>query len=286
MNSETTPQEQIGYNRKKTKILIGILASVTFILLLLSVGSANYYNEQITIAKLDQEHTEQARDGWMESYKSLEQGKDSEKNKVKDNKQSCRPSTSDTEYLTEDEKYYLYWDSYMYKICDQTDPEHPYFNEFYESRMQNGYKLVITLYGYQMFVADLQEKTLDYIDFEDFPDKENYSDGGSVGIAIFGPREYNVDHFSPNGDKLIFSAGDCHDCMTLLKDYVLNLKTLEITTLGRSNWPNNDTLKWVDNNTVTWEEIDFREPTEEERTDQAGYQIVIENLGQRTKTVY
>jgi hypothetical protein len=83
-------------------------------------------------------------------------------------------------------------------------------------------------------------------------------------------------------DKIIFGAATCHDCDTLVKKYTLNLLNLKITELGYTN----KEVRWINNSTVQWEEINVREKTENEmEKDPYGYPVVLESAGLKTKQV-
>ncbi len=193
------------------------------------------------------------------------------------NTASAQPSEStnrtchgpfDDDIVTDDDKYFLFRDSSIYYICDQTDFDNRYVISYYESRNQNGHTLVITVYGDKMFIADLKNKTLKYITMNNFPEEDRkFNNDGSPDLWLFGPKQEDLDKYSPLGDMLIFGASDCHDCQTIVKHYILNLNTLEITTLGRSN----KKVSWINNNTVSWEETSF--------------DIEEKNLGTKTKVI-
>ena len=162
--------------------------------------------------------------------------------------------TNNKEYYTEINRRTEY-----YEICKTDNLEATYSNWsswVVEAKMQSGHLLFTTMYGDKMFITNFEKNTLNFIDIRDFPDSSRvYNADGSPDLWLFGPREDDYKKLSPKKDKLIFGASGCHDCDGLIQEYVLNLDNLSVTYIGGSN----GSAKWIDNDTVTWTEVYWRD---------------------------
>ncbi len=193
-------------------------------------------------------------------------------------------SFTDSELITPDKKYYLYFLNGQYVVCASDISGKARLLDHYEARIQHEDTLVITTYGDLMFLANLKNKTLSYIGIADFPDKPDYyNKDGVLGFWFFGPKEEDTDKFSPQGDKLIIGASQCHDCSTVVKNYVVDLQSNKVVLLGLAD----NKVKWLDNNNVTWEELQIRSKTEADyaKDPTNEFPVVIESLGRKTKNV-
>lgn len=273
----TTPKIQFS-NRISIVLSIMILLIMLGLILCLKFKNNVINSYDVKVRNLNDE-LNSVKNTLLRSEKTV----DENKNSTSDNsyvKTSCTRPLENATYTT-DKKYYIQRHEAEYEICDRSNPESPAPIGRIEARMQNGQFLFITEYGYQMFIANLEKKTLEYFDINNFPDKDEYlNTDGSPDLWLFGPKEDDYNDLSPNKDKLIFGASNCHDCTTLIKNYVLDLNNLTITPLGVAN----SSAKWLDNNTVTWTEYYTRNKTQEEiENDPSGFPVVIEQGETKTK---
>jgi hypothetical protein len=240
------------------KIIICVLLAITLILAFIVKNNIlkieNFKNELTKTQQSFNSYKNSCKNTDSTPSKSSENTTPTPTQSSKNTNLECRGPFKE-DIVTDDGKYFLFRDLSVHYICDQTDRDNRYVIPYYESRIQNGYTLIITVRGDKMFIADLKNRTLRYITINNFPPGEEikFNSDGSPDLWLFGPNQEDLDQYSPLGDMLIFGASDCHDCMTVVKYYVLNLNTLKITPLGRSN----KRVKWINNNTVSWEETSF-----------------------------
>lgn len=190
------------------------------------------------------------------------------------------PVDSNNSYLSKDETFLLVYKNETATICKR-DTDGKYISTSTESLIENNNWLISATYWEEtLLFLNKQYNTLDYISFDNIPNKEKYlRSSGEYKLFFFGPNDNSM--FSPNGDKVIFGASSCHDCATNIYYYSLNLTTGQITEIG---YAHKDSISWFNNNQVSFEEYTWRNSTEQDYKDGYDYPIVYEELG--TKTIF